>query len=1407
MYVYRPEAFKAELKRHPDVDPERFKLFCNQLKSLSREQARSRFQTIYPFLKRKEGNLRLIAEIRRIKNDFILCWLKVYLRGDRDYRDFLDNHKIPVKISDEELEEWLQAYKAEQNCASVAPQPLPAHLQVWLDRPRWHTDLQNTIIYESHYWLQQFLPSSLPENWQTYHQALLNLVDSTDCLGQSLHWANVWLYETKDCAVLYSKFTPVDEPECPILFLIAPLHPEPNSSEIDAILANLIATDQPNPSDFFTSLTLDELTALASRAYPDYLLGLGEFWQALEKEASVNLALSVEEQEILDAVSTTQEASLPLFLNGQAGSGKSTMLFYLFADYCHRYLVQNSQNVCLPHPLFLAYNDRLLQVAQEQVTLILKSHHHFVANNNALIDVPDLQPFFRCFRHFLRSLLPLEERANFQEKDYVSFHRFRKLLKRQHRPYSPERCWQTIRTFIKGYILDEHDRYLEIEDYEDIPKKERTITIDEFRGIYNTVWQWYKNYTKEHQLWDDQDLVRKVLHLQCCTPTYTAIFCDEAQDFTRLELQAIMRLSVLYEYDLESQHIDSLPFAFAGDPLQTLNPTGFSWKSLKASFYNEVLATLSPTRRLKIDMNFRELECNYRSTRAIVGVSNLVQLWRKYLFDLKEIAPQKSRRVGNFQPQKFILEKDISLEETKKFLQNTIMIIPCDEGGEKEYIEKDTILASLYASNGDTSDRTWNIFSAIEAKGLEFNQVVLYKFGEACPPGSWQVSDEPAEEVNYFFNKLYVAVSRATDKLFIFDTETGDRQLWNRANQSEKLDQFLSAIKSEKLRQQWRDRVCLIQACDPTTLVQTDDLETLASQLEKQGIDNGNTGFLRRAKGAYQRLENKEKAQYCEAMALKFEGEFQEAGKHFKQQENWQEAFDCYWQGMVWQELQLIRDRVEIVSPSQAAIIDFMSAETGDWTTLEHFSHWLSNETDLQSDRSDSSQVDAALKQYLSYIQNAIAQPDSLQPQQWQFLGNTLQPLKNNGYPNAANLALKCFYWGRDYQATVSYAEAGNITTIREYYLAKAEVLGFPTGLQFLIQAQEYQQVIQHWKDNNKPRDREWLNSVATAYEALDNYKNALATYSWLDNLEKVKSCLQIIQSRLPQDFTRSLRFTIRYYIDDGYWLDAIATLESHLELLNHPENTSFKQTIISHLAKSDLTPDTLNIDLRKRYTTFLKQQILASNWQQYVSMEYVGVTLEKIGALVETLQFYEDFTATSIFAQKRWLATKLRQAQYYQTTQATAKAQKAEAQATQKAQQWQIALQDITLAPPDLTDVPVFSPSPSSFPEIRNLPPNIIPETRDRDLIGFQIDGLEIRMMKETQQVLILDILTEKSLRIEGRSRKIQSQQFTLQSPQGEALHFSDNSGKYRGVVRFTPFQLELILPDRDRPIEICWS
>src|SRR4028119_1575445 len=723
MYVYRTCQFNDKAERYGIQA--RIDDLCAELETQRIDEVQARFERVYPYLKRRILNRRLVARILRVDDEQLLCLLDIFKRGNNDYEQFLESPVeygrtyLEPQLDKQRLRSWLAIAKTQQSQVQQLPE-LPPQLRPWLEPPGWEMETltEDWVIYESEEWVTRFKKREIQNAWETYYQIVSGIRSETAKSEEFPDFASVKLCSLNNHYVLYSQPKTADPKIGGVLFLLAPFDHKPSGAEITEVGKRTALFDGSETTNILArQLNLHDLTPFARRSYPAYLLADEESWLAIERGKEANLALSAEEEQILKSVSISSpgNGSLPLFINGRAGSGKSTMLLYLFADYCYRkyYDKQGRRRVePIPgEPLFLTYNERLLEVAREGVTMLLSSHHRFVAERSQGEDGNRIDRFFQPFQKFLFNLLPPQERSRFDPEKYISFHRFKQLYQGkspsealakvvlhlpQSRRYSPETCWHVIRSFIKGYGLEEP---MTPEDYhEEVPRRERTITLEKFQGIYDTIWErWYKRITKEQGYWDDQDVIAKVLQLKCYRADYTAIFCDEAQDFTRLELQLIMRLSMFSQYHLGYQPIPSLPFAFAGDPFQTLNPTGFHWSSVQAVFDAEVLTALDPAEQLKLVINFQELAFNYRSSPAIVQVTNLIQLWRHVLFDIHELQPQIAWQQGNFpQPQKFILNQNIDKEALRAYIKDTIIIVPCEEGEEAAYAKGDEVLSESF---------------------------------------------------------------------------------------------------------------------------------------------------------------------------------------------------------------------------------------------------------------------------------------------------------------------------------------------------------------------------------------------------------------------------------------------------------------------------------------------------------------------------------------------------------------------------------------------------------------------------------------------------------------------------------------------------------------------------------------
>ncbi|HEY9671419.1 MAG TPA: hypothetical protein V6D11_08250, partial [Waterburya sp.] len=1443
---------------------ERIDDWCVELETQRIDEVQARFERVYPYLKRRILNRRLIARILRVDDEQLLCLLDIFKRGDNDYEQFLEDPReygrtyLEPQLDQHQIRDWLTREKTKQHAVDKLPE-LPPELYPWLEPPGWQMETltEDWVIYESEEWVTRFRQREIQQAWEIYYQLISGIKDEIHPTEEFPDLSNVKLCTLNHHYVLYSLLETADTFIGGVLFLLAPFNHKPSRAEIIEVGQKTALFDGFDTTNILARpLRLHDLTPFAQRSYPSYLLADEVSWLAIERGKEANLALSLEEEQILQSVSAPApgQGSLPLFINGRAGSGKSTMLLYLFADYCYRkyYDTQGRRRAepLLGEPLFLTYNERLLEVAKDGIKTLLVSHYRFVAERSEGDGKESIDHFFQPFQKFLFSLLPSDERSRFNPEKYISFHRFKQLYQGkspceslakiilhlpQARRYSPETSWHVIRSFIKGYGMEE---YMTPEDYqEEVPRKEHTVSFEKFQGIYDTIWErWYKRITTEQGYWDDQDLIARVLELKCYHPEYTAIFCDEAQDFTRLELQLIMRLSMFSQYHLGYQPIPSLPFAFAGDPFQTLNPTGFHWSSVQAIFDAEVITALDPAEQLKLVINFQELTYNYRSIPPIVQVTNLIQLWRHVLFDIAELKPQTAWQQGNFpEPQKFILNRNISSEELADYIKDTIIIVPCEEGEEAAYARGDEILSEIFPQLGKeaeeeretggesvisySSEPLKNVLSAITAKGLEFKKVILYKFGQDCNQNVWSLTGKGIDQrvkVEYFFNKLYVAASRATEHLFVVDSEKGDRHLWQYASDEALLQVILQYARN---KQRWQENVRTISIGTPKTVqeLREDDPGAIAQEFETKGLNSQNSDFLRRAKQFYNDIGDTNKAIYCEAWALKFEAHFSTAGNRFLQLGKTEEAWECFWEGMRWSELvdwYRLHPGNRLVERSLSL---FMVASPQDLDALIHFTQWVINDGVLvisgsQSSKNNNQQIThtqqwkKAIEEYTTRIQELLNVRD-IQSEQWQQFGEVLEavgaycntPLSE--YSKLNQLAAECFYRAKNYEDAVRLWEECDHIQNPEYNRAKAMLLGIPEGLEYLAQIGEHDSIIAEWEKAGKPRTLHWLPYVARALEAKKQYQHAFVVYVWLNELVKVKECFELASQGTPPIKLMTVLF--QYFYRKKHWIDAIEAVENYLPKVvgSEQQKSKLKFDFIYEISASNLTPNDLTKEHRKRYEKFIKEQILStSNWQQYLLMQQVGIALEKIGALVETLGFYEQFVSypeqgLRQFAQERWIATKKKQENYARTHGQLDKAAESHSELLKKAESWGIAHESVPLEPPppvrerptpQSTQSTAISAEPPKLTTtkflIQGLPSGTKIEQLGDGVIRFGVRHLMIKVMRQGKQVLITDALNSREVRIDGAQCKVNIGEATVEAPGGNQLSFSLATSGYRG-------------------------
>lgn len=654
------------------------------------------------------------------------------------------------------------------------------------------------------------------------------------------------------------------------------------------------------------------------RAYPTWMLSDEELWVQLEQDRFGNFSLSPEENEILHPPSG-KSLQFPLFINGRAGSGKSTILQYLYAEYLARYARLGSD--AGQPPAYFACNGELIRSAIALVKSILLNNPAYSGTECIKRLVEDDSLFrnsFRVYHEFLLSLVPAPERCRFFPNDrYVDYARFTKLwiakfgkTQNAYRDYGPDISWHVIRTYIKGLSTD---GILEEDEYQFLRKSEKSVSEAVFSRIYKSVWEaWYMEETDPDmakRYWDDQDLVRYVLDndlIKRANAASLGIFCDEAQDFTHIELESFLRMSVFSERSVYPHDIDKIPFVFAGDEFQTLNPTGFKWESVKAAFVEKFIFGICPiANEAKTKVNLVDLKNNYRSIPNIVRFGNTVQALRAAKFALTNVQPQLEWKEDVGRPVSYFRSDDESFWNALKAREDVHVIVPCHANEEIEFIRKDPVLSRHVTINEAQGTTRPPVMSTVRAKGLEYPCVVVYGFGAALADGDGDIldfSDRPEEDdrtrflaLEYFLNRLYVAVSRPRSQLYVVDTGTGRKRLWKFA---ESVDSVKMLLKHIRKPEDWRDHVENFE--DGTSLhlsaTYSFNPEEMAQQYESSGRSDRDPVALNYAASYYGQCKNMQnKAKSCLALALVFQDRFEDAAKIYGEINEFENAGDCYW--------------------------------------------------------------------------------------------------------------------------------------------------------------------------------------------------------------------------------------------------------------------------------------------------------------------------------------------------------------------------------------------------------------------------------------------------------------------------------------------------------------------------------
>ena len=1003
-----------------------------------------------PYLvKKKIGGKqkRLVAERRSVGDHAVVVFLAVLIRGSRIYEE--EFAKDPVAYGQQQLklasDEELARYVEDRT--RTQPPPLKAtpneteYSFLYSAFAHHHNTSAEDFVWETAEWVSQVSQERISKQLALLYGPCLTALG----MEPGLHFLPVESKPTWGVWALRREGH---------LFL---LYPATDKTVKDASeYAKKIAGQLKDKG-------ADAIPQFSRRGYPALILADDELWIDLEKEPIANMALSPEESEVLQSARRSEHA-FPLFINGRAGSGKSTILQYLFADFLFFYLLHCKGSQMKP-PIYLTANGELLRRARTFVERLLRSDATFTQQAGS--DWPQehkgiLDMAFREFQPHLLSLVSSEERTRrFNRQSHVSYVRFRRMWmerfgqnRRSLKECGPDLSWHVIRTYIKGMSSE---TFLEPDDYAQLPDNQITVTRDAFKLVHDKIWTgWYRHHIDDQSLWDDQDLTRYILDNNLAQSVYPAVVCDEAQDFTRLELELLLRLNLFSQRALQPSDLYRVPFAFAGDQFQTLNPTGFRWDAVKSSFVEKFVFELDPAHRSgRVDLNYQELRYNYRSTHSIVKVGNHIQAMRAALFQLPDLKPQLpwTTESRSF-PVVYFHANDGDFWKRFNETHGFVVIVPCPEGEEVQYVNDDPLLREHVRTEDGVPV---NVLSSARAKGCEYPAVMVYGFGTAIDidlrselssdDGATLRDPDTSLPTQYFLNRLYVAVSRPKGRLIIVDTEEGFSRLWKSLQEEEAETLMLERIKRGRLV--WGDQIQGMVLGDPEELTResAEDPVENARTFEVDGVAKQDSFLLRQAAQAYRNAGDGTKWKECNARALEADAEWSKAGEAYCDAGFASDGVRCLWRAgrPGWA---LLCDRVsqfpqienEIEFSCARAIMSHSDPEATA-SLLEKIANRLSDEKFAESCVGE-----PAWKEALHALVRALVQcktSDQVSEEFWSRLAMSLSRIREKGVPIGFEASGRVFYLSRRYREAVELWDAAGLKP-EGYHRASAAVMPYP---------------------------------------------------------------------------------------------------------------------------------------------------------------------------------------------------------------------------------------------------------------------------------------------------------------------------------------------------------------------------
>lgn len=314
---------------------------------------------------------------------------------------------------------------------------------------------------------------------------------------------------------------------------------------------------------------------------------------------------------------------------------------------------------------------------------------------------------------------------------------------------------------IRGVIAARAGGVLSREDYRGLGVRQSIFPPGQRDRLYE-LFEKYRDWLPEAKLYDVNLLAQEWLPLAAAR--YDFVVVDEAQDLTTAQLALVLKTL---------KHPDR--FMLCGDSNQIVHPNFFSWSQVKTLFWRD--PALAERQALSV------LAANFRNGAEITRVAN-------------RLLKIKHRRFGSIDRESNFLVEAVGGEPGKAVL------LPDRDAAKRELdrtIRRSTEFAVLVLREEDKAAAreyfsTPLLFAVHEAKGLEYENVVLYGFVSGHRREYAEIaagvarqdlledtldyrrardkSDKSLEIYKFFVNALYVALTRAVKNVYLIESDT-----------------------------------------------------------------------------------------------------------------------------------------------------------------------------------------------------------------------------------------------------------------------------------------------------------------------------------------------------------------------------------------------------------------------------------------------------------------------------------------------------------------------------------------------------------------------------------------------------------------------------------------------------------